>query len=316
VKVLVTGGAGYIGSVVTARLLAAGHRVVVLDDLSTGHRDAVPAGAGFVPARVHDAGRVLDGSYDGVLHFAAYSLVAESVLHPERYWENNVVGSLALLAAMRAHRVPRIVFSSSAATYGVAERMPITEDAPTRPINPYGHGKRAVDRALASYAQVSRLAAVSLRYFNVAGGYLTLGERHDPETHLVPNLLRAAAAADEPVSVFGTDYPTVDGTAVRDYVHVVDVADAHLLALEAAVPGRHLVFNLGSGTGYTVRQVLAAARQVTGRPIPVVERPRRAGDPPVLIASHRRITAELGWRPVRMLTEMIADAWRLAAVAS
>lgn len=313
-KILVTGGAGYVGSVVVARLLAAGHQVVVLDDLSTGYRDAVPPGADFLLGRVHDAGAVLDGSYDGVLHFAARSLVGESVQQPERYWESNVVGSLALLAAMRACGVLRIVMSSTAAVYGMADRMPITEDAPTRPINPYGHSKLAVDHALAGYAQAYGLAAVSLRYFNVAGGYLGFGERHDPETHLVPNLLRAAAAAGEPVSLFGTDYPTPDGTAVRDYIHVVDLADAHLLALDAAVPARHVVYNLGSGRGYSVRQVLAVVREVTGQPIPVVELPRRAGDPPVLIASHERITAELGWRPVRDLTEMIADAWSLVSV--
>jgi UDP-glucose 4-epimerase len=308
-KVLVTGGAGYIGSVVAARLLDAGHEVVVLDDLSTGHRDAVPEGARFERAGLDDARRVLDSSFDAVMHFAAKSLVAESVAVPSAYWHNNVGGSLALLDAMRLTGVDRIVFSSTAATYGEPETMPITERTPAQPINPYGQTKLAVDGILSGYAPAYGLAAVSLRYFNVAGAYGRLGERHDPETHLIPNVLAVAAGERDQVRVLGTDYPTADGTAVRDYLHVLDLADAHLRALDAAAPGSHRIYNLGTGTGFTVRQVLDAARRVTGHPIPAAESPRRAGDPPALVASSDLISLELGWIPARGLDEMIADAW-------
>jgi UDP-glucose 4-epimerase len=308
-KVLVTGGAGYIGSVVAARLLDAGHEVVVLDDLSTGHRDAVPDGARFERASLDEARRVLDSTFDAVMHFAAKSLVAESVAVPSAYWHNNVGGSLALLDAMRLTGVDRIVFSSTAATYGEPETMPITEATPARPINPYGQSKLAVDNILSGYAPAYGLAAVSLRYFNVAGAYGRLGERHDPETHLIPNVLAVAAGERERVQVLGTDYPTADGTAVRDYLHVVDLADAHLRALDAAGAGTHRIYNLGSGTGFTVRQVLDAARRVTGHAIPAAESPRRPGDPPALVASGDLISRELGWTPTRSLDEMIADAW-------
>ncbi|MGH3486850.1 MAG: UDP-glucose 4-epimerase GalE [Actinopolymorphaceae bacterium] len=308
-KLLVTGGAGYIGGIVTALLLEAGHEVTVLDDCSTGHRDAVPAGATFVQGGVDSAGEVLDPSYDGVLHFAAKSLVAESVQRPDRYWHNNVGGSLALLDAMRAHGVGRIVFSSTAATYGEPSTMPITEDTPPVPTNPYGASKLAVDRMLEGEARAYDLAAVSLRYFNVAGAYARHGERHDPETHLIPNLLAVAAGDVEHAKLFGTDYPTHDGTAVRDYLHVVDLADAHLRALDAATPGRHLVCNLGTGTGSTVQEVLDAVRRVTGRPVQVVESPRRPGDPPTLVASNARAQSELGWSPQRDLDTMVSDAW-------
>ncbi|HZC28078.1 MAG TPA: UDP-glucose 4-epimerase GalE, partial [Actinopolymorphaceae bacterium] len=240
-KLLVTGGAGYIGGVVATLLLEAGHEVTVLDDCSTGHRDSVPAGARFVEAGIDRAGEVLDPSYDGVLHFAAKSLVAESVRSPERYWHNNVGGSLTLLDALRRHGVRRIVFSSTAATYGAPETMPTTEDVPPLPTNPYGGSKLTVDMMLAAEARAYDLAAVSLRYFNVAGAYGRQGERHDPETHLIPNLLAVAAGTRDSAQVFGTDYPTRDGTAVRDYLHVVDLADAHLRALEVASPGQHLV---------------------------------------------------------------------------
>jgi UDP-glucose 4-epimerase len=309
VKLLVTGGAGYIGGIVTALLLEAGHDVTVLDDCSTGHADAVPSGATFVQGGVDSAGDVLDPSYDGVLHFAAKSLVAESVARPDHYWRSNVGGSLALLDAMRAHGVRRIVFSSTAATYGEPATMPITEDTPPVPTNPYGASKLAVDRMLEGEARAYDLAAVSLRYFNVAGAYGGLGERHDPETHLIPNLLAVAAGEVEQAKVFGTDYPTRDGTAVRDYLHVVDLANAHLRALDAAAPGRHLVCNLGTGTGSTVQEVLDAVRRVTKRPVPVAENPRRPGDPPTLVASNERARRELGWSPQRDLDTMVGDAW-------
>jgi UDP-glucose 4-epimerase len=311
-KLLLTGGAGYIGGVVTTRLLEAGHEVTVLDDLSTGHADLVPDGAEFIRGRVHDAAEFLDPSHEAVLHFAAKSLVGESVSRPELYWHNNVVGTLALLDAMRASGVRRIVFSSTAATYGEPATMPITEETTPAPTNPYGMTKLAVDQMLSSEARAHGLGAVSLRYFNVAGAYGKQGERHDPETHLVPNLLKVATGELAHAQVFGTDYPTRDGTAIRDYLHVVDLADAHLLALEAITPGEHKIFNLGTGTGYTVKEVLAAVRRVTGHAVPAVDSPRRAGDPPALVASNDRAKSELGWLPTLGIEDMARDAWEYA----
>jgi UDP-glucose 4-epimerase len=310
VKLLVTGGAGYIGSIVAACLLEAGHNVVVLDDLSTGHRDAVPDGAAFVEAGIVEVSSVLDGAgFDAVLHFAAKALVAESVARPELYWSNNVVGSLRLLQAIREAGVERLVFSSTAATYGVPAESPITEDTPAVPTNPYGQTKLAIDHAIAGEAAARGLAAVSLRYFNVGGSFAGLGERHDPETHLIPNVLAVPAGMRASVEVFGTDYPTQDGTAIRDYLHVKDLADAHLLAFEAATPGEHRVYNLGTGTGYTVREVVDACRRVTGHPVPHADRDRRPGDPPTLVASGERAKAELGWIPRFDLDRIVADAW-------
>jgi UDP-glucose 4-epimerase len=308
VRLLVTGGAGYIGSVVATQLLEAGHEVVVLDNLDTGHEDAVPAGAQFVARSISDADEALVG-VDAVLHFAAKSLVAESVDKPELYWENNVVGTMVLLRSMRRAGVRRIVFSSTAATYGEPTQSPITEQTPAVPINPYGQSKLAVDHMLAGEARAHGLAAVSLRYFNVGGAYGSCGERHAPETHLIPNVLAVAAGRRESVSMFGTDYPTRDGTAVRDYLHVVDLGRAHLLALGAATPGEHLVCNLGTGNGYTVREVVDACREVTGHPIPVVEQPRRPGDPPELVASNARAAQRLGWAVENGLHAIVADAW-------
>ena len=309
-KLLVTGGAGYIGSIVAATLLDAGHEVIVLDDLSTGHRDAVPDGAAFVEAALVEASTVLQGAgFDAVLHFAAKSLVAESVARPELYWSNNVVGSLQLLQAMRQAGVDKLVFSSTAATYGVPTVSPITEDTPAVPTNPYGQTKLAIDHAIAGESAAHGLGAVSLRYFNVGGSFAGLGERHDPETHLIPNVLAVPAGARESVDVFGTDYPTRDGTAIRDYLHVRDLADAHLLALEATAPGKHRVYNLGTGTGYTVREVIDACRRVTGHPVPHRDQPRRAGDPPTLVASGERAKADLGWVPGFDLERIVADAW-------
>ncbi|MHB1739427.1 MAG: UDP-glucose 4-epimerase GalE [Actinomycetes bacterium] len=321
VRLLVTGGAGYIGSVVTTRLLDAGHEVVVLDDLSTGHRDAVPGAATLQEGDVCDPdvlSRVVSADLDAVVHLAARSLVGESVRHPERYWSTNVCGTRALLDAVRHAGITRFVFSSSAATYGEPEQVPIEETAPTRPSSPYGASKLAVDLMLGDEARAHGLSAISLRYFNVAGALGDLGERHDPETHLIPNVLRVAAGQGPAVTVFGTDYPTPDGTAVRDYLHVDDLATAHLLALGATGacgrvgPGHHRVYNLGNGTGFSVRHVVSAAREVTGHPVPVIEGPRRAGDPAVLVASSRRIHEDLGWTPTRTrLVEMVADAWRV-----
>ena len=314
-RLLVTGGAGYIGSVVAARLIAAGHEVTVLDNLSTGHADAVPPGATFVEGDLRDsAAGVLADGIDAVLHFAAKSLVGESVADPGMYWSNNLGGSLALLEAMRAADVRTIVFSSTAATYGEPERVPVEETAPTRPTNPYGGSKLAVDTALAEYARMYGFGAVSLRYFNVAGAYRDaagawLGERHTVETHLIPNILRIARDDAGPVSIFGDDYPTPDGSCVRDYIHVTDLASAHLLALAACSAGQHMIYNLGCGTGYSNFEVLQACRDVTGLDIPAKVTDRRPGDPAVLVASSERIGRELGWHPERSLRDMVADAW-------
>jgi UDP-glucose 4-epimerase len=320
-KLLVTGGAGYIGSVVAAMLLAGGHEVVVLDDESTGHADAVPAGATYIHGTIQDqAQTVLAGGADAVLHFAAKSLVGESVARPSLYWRHNLGGTLALLEAMRATKTTRIVFSSTAAVYGEPERVPIDESAPARPTNPYGATKLAADTALAEHARMHRIGAVSLRYFNVAGAYAGpdgkwYGERHDPETHLIPSILAAAlgdAGGDACVQIFGDDYPTPDGTCVRDYIHVTDLARAHLLALDACEPGLHRVYNLGGGSGFSNFEVLATCREVTGQEIPAKIAPRRPGDPAVLIASSDRIGAERGWRPELGLHAMVADAWHFA----
>jgi UDP-glucose 4-epimerase len=311
VKLLVTGGAGYVGSVNAAHLVEAGHEVVVLDDLSTGHADAVPEGARFVEGELSQAaGPLLAEGFDGVLHFAAKSLVGESVAKPELYWDGNVVATFRLLEAIREHGTPRLVFSSTAATYGEPERTPIREDAPTRPTNPYGASKLAIDTMITSYAHAHGLAAVSLRYFNVAGAHGRFGERHAVETHLIPIVLQVAGGTRESVSMYGDDWPTPDGTCVRDYIHVDDLAEAHQLALQKAQPGTHAIYNLGSGTGYSVLQVVEACRAVTGHPIPANTAPRRAGDPAVLIASSEAAASELGWKPVRTLEDMVGDAWR------
>ncbi|MET9516753.1 UDP-glucose 4-epimerase GalE [Streptomyces sp. NPDC002994] len=312
-KYLVTGGAGYVGSVVAAHLLEAGHEVTVLDDLSTGFREGVPSGAAFIEGRVQEAGRWLDSSYDGVLHFAAFSQVGESVVDPEKYWTNNVGGTMALLAAMRGAGVRKLVFSSTAATYGEPVSTPITEAAPTAPTNPYGASKLAVDHMISGESAAHGLAAVSLRYFNVAGAYGTYGERHDPESHLIPLVLQVAQGRRESIAVYGDDYPTPDGTCVRDYIHVADLAEAHLLALGAAEPGAHLICNLGNGNGFSVREVVETVRKVTGHPIPETPAPRRAGDPAVLVASADAAREKLGWKPSRAdLAGIVADAWAFA----
>ncbi|MFF2438177.1 UDP-glucose 4-epimerase GalE [Streptomyces sp. NPDC058107] len=312
-KYLVTGGAGYVGSVVAAHLLEAGHEVTVLDDLSTGFREGVPAGAEFIEGRIQDAARWLDSSYDGVLHFAAYSQVGESVTDPEKYWVNNVGGSTALLAAMRDAGVRTLVFSSTAATYGEPVSSPITESDPTAPTNPYGATKLAVDHMITGEAAAHGLAAVSLRYFNVAGAYGSHGERHSPESHLIPLVLQVALGRRESISVYGDDYPTPDGSCVRDYIHVADLAEAHLLALDAATAGEHLICNLGNGNGFSVREVIETVRKVTGRPVPETAAPRRAGDPAVLVASAATARERLGWQPNRAdLAGIVSDAWTFA----
>jgi UDP-glucose 4-epimerase len=317
-RLLVTGGAGYIGSVVAAQLLAAGHEVVVLDDLSAGHLDAVPAGAELIVGDLRlDAARALENGADAVMHFAAKSLVAESVADPALYWRQNLGGTLALLDAMRSAKVPSIIFSSTAATYGEPARVPIDEAAPPRPTSPYGASKLAVDTALAEHARLDGIGAVSLRYFNVAGAHPDeaggwRGERHVVETHLIPNVLAVALSGTGEVTIFGDDYPTADGTCVREYIHVTDLAAAHLLALAACTPGQHAIYNLGCGTGFSNRAVVAACQEVTGRDLPVRVAARRPGDPAALIASSDLISAELGWRATRGLREMVADAWAFA----
>jgi UDP-glucose 4-epimerase len=313
-RVLVTGGAGYIGSVVAAQLVAAGHDVIVLDDLSTGHADAVPAGATFIKGTLRDcAAEVLADGTEAVLHFAAKSLVGESVAEPAKYWSTNLGGTISLLEAMREIGVRTIVFSSTAAVYGEPERIPITETDPTRPTNPYGATKLAVDTTLTEFARLYGFGAISLRYFNVAGAHRSqdgvwFGERHNPETHLIPNVL-AGVVAGRRVQVFGDDYPTPDGTCIRDYIHVTDLGDAHLRALAACRPGQHRVYNVGDGTGYSVRQVIDTCAEVTGTEIGVDVIGRRPGDPAVLVASAERIQTELGWRAERDLRAMAADAW-------
>jgi UDP-glucose 4-epimerase len=325
-RVLVTGGAGYIGSVVGAQLVAAGHDVVVLDDLSTGHADAVPPGATFVKGTLRDcAAEVLSDGIDAVLHFAAKSLVGESVADPAKYWSNNLGGTVTLLEAMRELRVRTLVFSSTAAVYGEPERSPVQETDPTRPTSPYGASKLAVDTTLTEFCRLYGFGAISLRYFNVAGAHSVsgsgdsgdrwLGERHHPETHLIPNVL-AAASQGRPVQVFGEDYPTPDGTCVRDYIHVTDLADAHLRALAACRPGEHRIYNLGNGAGFSVRDVIEVCRSVTGAEIGVETGPRRAGDPAVLVASSAKIQSELGWRALRDLRAMAADAWAFTQARS
>ena len=317
-RVLVTGGAGYVGSVSVERLLEAGHEVVILDDLSTGHRASVPATASVEVGSYGDAdllARLLErAQVDAILHCAARSLVGESLRDPARYYRDNVAGGIVLLDAARQAGVGRVVFSSTAAVYGVPDATPIPEDAQLRPINTYGETKRTFEGALRFYGEAYGLRSVSLRYFNVAGATERNGELHDPETHLIPTVLRAAETG-EPVMLFGADYPTPDGTCIRDYIHVADLADAHLAALEATAPDdprtdAALVCNLGIGAGFSVRQVVDAAASIVGRPIPETTGARRAGDPPVLVAAPDRAAAVLGWTARRPgLDEMIASAW-------
>jgi UDP-glucose 4-epimerase len=312
-ELLVTGGAGYIGSICARRLLSDGHAVTILDDFSRGHRAAVPEGARVIEASLADYDAVclaLAPGFDAVLHFAAFALVGESVEHPERYWRTNVAGTLNLLDTMRDAGIRRLVFSSTCATYGEPDRIPVTEETSERPESPYGLTKLVVDRMIGTECAAHGLGAVSLRYFNVAGASGPLGEDHEPETHLIPTVLKVALGQKEAVDVFGTDYPTDDGTAVRDYIHIDDLAEAHVLALGRAEPGVHRILNLGNGSGFSVRQVIEAARTVTGHPIPVREAPRRAGDPARLVAGAERIRAELGWEPRRPgIEQIIADAW-------
>lgn len=318
-RVLVTGGAGYIGSVVTEQLIKDGHKVVVYDNLSKGHVQAVVEGAEFVEGDLLDAGKLKntldDNRIEAVIHMAASSLVGESSQEPAKYYHNNVVAGLVLLDAMRARDVKKMVFSSTAAVYGEPERQPITEQDPTNPTNPYGETKLAFERAMNWFERAYGLRYASLRYFNAAGATDKCGEVHDPETHLIPITLQAAAGKRPHVEIYGEDYPTTDGTCVRDYIHVVDLARAHILALDV-LNERSAIYNLGcGGDGYSVREVIETARRVTGKEIPVRMGPRRAGDPAVLIASSDKIKSELGWKPEFQDLELIVESawnWMLA----
>lgn len=315
-KLLVAGGAGYVGSHTVRALVAAGHQTIVLDNLSAGHAKAVCNGAQLVIGDLEDS-RFLDElfrqhRFDAVLHFAAFIEVGESVVSPLKFYHNNVGNSIHLLSAMQRHGVKRMVFSSTCATYGTPEKMPISEDTPQNPQSPYARAKLAVEWAMADSAAAWGLGCVALRYFNAAGAAAdaTIGEDHDPETHLIPNVLKVALGQREHVMIFGTDYPTKDGTCVRDYVHVDDLATAHLRAIETAKEGTFRAFNAGTGTGSTVREVVEAAREVTGHAIPVIESPRRAGDVPILCADSKKIEKELGWSAKHIdLKGIVASAW-------
>ncbi|HTV13424.1 MAG TPA: UDP-glucose 4-epimerase GalE [Acidobacteriaceae bacterium] len=310
---MVTGGAGYIGGTVAAILTARGHAVTVYDNLSHAQRSAVPAGADFVEGDIADRAKleqVLSNGFDGVMHFAAFIEAGESMAKPEMYFRNNSMGTLSLLEAMLATRVKRLVFSSTAAVYGEPEATPIAEVAPLRPTNAYGESKLLVEKMLTWMYRVHGLACASLRYFNVAGAAAGRGEAHEPESHIIPLILDVALGRRAQIKIYGEDYPTPDGTCIRDYIHIEDLAEAHLLAFEALTDGQQRIYNLGNGSGFSVLQVIEAARRVTLHPIPVEVVARRPGDPAVLIASSEKIGRELGWRPKHTnLDGIIASAW-------
>ena len=314
-KILVVGGAGYIGSTSVESFLDAGHQVVVYDSLTSGHAAAIPPGAEFLLGDIRDGerlDRILSDGVDAVLHCAARSLVGESMADPGLYYRTNVSGGVALLEAMNRCGVNRLVFSSTAAVYGEPRRVPIAEADRTQPINPYGETKLAFEGAMRWFCAAHDFRGISLRYFNVAGATERNGEDHTPETHLMPLVLRVAAGEASHVQIYGQDYPTPDGTCIRDFIHVRDLGNAHLLALEATGEGDPSleVYNLGSAAGFSVREVVEAARRVTGRAIPARVVKRRMGDPPVLVASSRRARRELGWQPAHsVLDQMLADAW-------
>jgi len=313
-KILVTGGAGYIGGTVALRLLSAGHNVLIYDNFCHGRRDLVPAGTRLIEGDLADRellSRVLrDEKVDGVMHFAALIEAGESMKRPELYFRNNTASTLSLLEAMLAARVDRLVFSSTAAVYGEPEKTPIEETAALAPTNPYGESKLLVEHMLNWINRIHGLRYASLRYFNVAGAVEGRGEAHEPESHLIPLILDVALGRRQSIKIFGKDYPTPDGTCIRDYVHVGDLADAHILAFEALGTRARLIYNIGNGKGFSVREVVESVRRVTGHPIPVVDEPRRSGDPAVLVASSKRIIDELGWKPrFGSLDEIVRSAW-------
>ena len=310
-NVFVTGGAGYIGSVCVEELLNAGHQVTVYDNLTEGHRSAVDPRAKFIFAQTGAEGNLseaLDGARPGaILHFAANALVGESMTNPGKYFQNNVCNGLQLLEAAVRTKVKKFVFSSTCATYGPPERLPITEDLPQRPINPYGESKLMFERMLHWYREIHGLDFVAFRYFNAAGASERFGEHHRIETHLIPNVLKVPLGQIAHCEIFGTDYPTPDGTCIRDYIHIIDLAQAHILAL---APGKTGFYNLGNGDGYSVRQVIEMCEKVTGKKIPSVEKPRRPGDPPKLVAAAEKAVRELGWKPqYPKLEDIVTSAW-------
>lgn len=315
-KLFVTGGAGYIGSICVEELLNAGHQVTVFDNLSEGHRQAIDPRARAIEGNLADREAVRkalsDSGAEAVLHFAAHALVGESMTNPSKYFRNNVASGINLLDAMVACGVKKMIFSSTCAIYGIPDRVPMTEDLPQAPNNPYGESKLMFEKMLRWYDAIHGIRHVNFRYFNAAGATEKLGEHHHVETHLIPNVLFVALGQKPHVEIFGTDYPTPDGTCIRDYIHIVDLAQAHILGLKKlAAGGASDSFNLGNGDGYSVRQVIETARQITGHPIPAVEKPRRAGDPPRLVASAQKAMRELGWHPrFPKLTEIIASAWK------
>ena len=314
-KILVTGGAGYIGGVVSQELIRAGHKVVIYDNLSHGYRAAVSPQAEFVEGDIADREKLDQllgrSSVDAVMHFAAFIELGESMKVPEKYFRNNSANTLTLLEAMLAHNVKRLVFSSTAALYGTPERTPISEEEPMRPTNAYGESKLLVEQMLSWMNRIHGVHYASLRYFNAAGATDDLGEAHEPESHLIPLVLQTAFGKRESISIFGADYPTTDGTCIRDYIHVTDLAAAHLLALEALGARDKLIYNLGNGRGFSVREVIEVARKVTGREIKAIETPRRPGDPAVLVASSEKIRKELKWTPQYPdLEHIIGSAWK------
>ena len=310
-NVFVTGGAGYIGSICTEELLNAGHQVAVYDNLTEGHRSAVDSRARFLPGKPEEPGDLLKAVQsvkpDAVMHFAASALVGESMTDPRKYFHNNVVNGLKLLDAVVECGVKKFVFSSTCATYGPPDRVPMTEDLPQRPINPYGESKLMFEKILRWYEQIYGLEFIAFRYFNAAGASGKFGEHHRVETHLIPNVLKVALGQKPQCEIFGTDYPTPDGTCIRDYIHIIDLAQAHILGLQ---PGKRGFYNLGNGDGYSVRQVIQMCEKATGKEITVVEKPRRPGDPPRLVASAEHATRELGWKPkFPKLEQVVATAW-------
>ena len=311
-KVFVTGGAGYIGSICVEQLLEAGHDVVVFDNLSEGHQSAVDERAMFIEGCLSDRETIVNavGSNqpEAIMHFAANALVGESMTNPSKYFRNNVANGINLLQAAVEGGVRKFVFSSTCATFGVPETMPMTEALPQNPINPYGESKLIFEKLLRWYQELHRLEFVALRYFNAAGASEKFGEHHRIETHLIPNVLKVAQGQTKECKIFGTDYPTSDGTCVRDYIHIIDLAQAHMLAME---PGKNGYYNLGNGEGYSVRQVIETCERVSGKPIPAIEEPRRPGDPPRLVAGAQKAIDELGWKPqFASLDQIVESAWR------
>jgi len=310
-NIVVTGGAGYIGSVVTRKLTETGHNVIVIDDLSTGHKDAVPEGIRLIEDTASNIEHVLspDDNIDAVVHLAGSIRAGESVENPQLYWDNNFTQTLEMLEGMRTIGITKLVFASTAAVYGNPVELPIVEDAPKTPTNPYGMSKLAMDMAISSYAHAYQLAATSLRFFNVAGAYKDAGERHPDESHLIPLALDAAAGKRD-LSLYGTDYDTADGTCVRDYIHVLDLANAIELSLAHLTPSVHSIYNLGNGNGFSNKELLETVKDITGREFTVHEEARRIGDPAILVASSERAKRELGWEPtIPLLRDIVTDAW-------